>query len=119
MKFGVNYTPSGEWFYTWLNPKWEVIRRDLAQIAELGADHVRIFPLWTLLQPNRTWINPKALADVRRMVELGGEAGLDVYVDVIQGHLSSFDFVPSWLVSWHEGSMFTDQSAIERPECVD
>ena len=54
MKFGVNYTPSGEWFYTWLNPKWEVIRRDLAQIAELGADHVRIFPLWTLLQPNRT-----------------------------------------------------------------
>ena len=39
MKFGVNYTPSGEWFYTWLNPKWEVIRRDLAQIAELGADH--------------------------------------------------------------------------------
>ena len=70
MKFGVNYTPSGEWFYTWLNPKWEVIRRDLAQIAELGADHVRIFPLWTLLQPNRTWINPKALADVRRMVEL-------------------------------------------------
>lgn len=113
MKFGVNYTPSGEWFYTWLNPKWEVIRRDLAQIAELGADHVRIFPLWTLLQPNRTWINPKALADVRRMVELGGEAGLDVYVDVIQGHLSSFDFVPSWLVSWHEGSMFTDQSAIE------
>lgn len=59
MKFGVNYTPSGEWFYTWLNPKWEVIRRDLAQIAELGADHVRIFPLWTLLQPNRTWINPR------------------------------------------------------------
>lgn len=113
MKFGVNYTPSGEWFYAWLDPQWDRVARDMRQIAELGADHVRIFPLWTLLQPNRTWINPKALADVRRMVEIGGEAGLDVYVDVIQGHLSSFDFVPSWLVSWHESSMFADEPAIE------
>ncbi|WP_033496215.1 glycoside hydrolase 5 family protein [Bifidobacterium biavatii] len=113
MKFGVNYTPSGEWFYSWLNPDWNAIRRDLEQIADLGADHVRVFPLWTLLQPNRTWINPKALADLRRMVEIGGEAGLDVYVDVIQGHLSSFDFVPSWLVSWHDASMFADEPAIE------
>ncbi|KAA8815747.1 glycosyl hydrolase [Bifidobacterium callitrichos] len=113
MRFGVNYTPSGEWFYAWLNPKWDAVERDMRQIADLGADHVRIFPLWTLLQPNRTWINPKALDDLHRMVEIGGDAGLDVYVDVVQGHLSSFDFVPSWLVSWHETSMFADDKAIE------
>lgn len=112
MRFGVNYTPSDGWFHFWLDPHWDSVERDLAQIAELGMDHVRIFPLWPVLQPNRTWINRKGVDDVRRMVAIAGEHGLDAYVDVIQGHLSSFDFVPAWLVSWHETSMFSDADAM-------
>lgn len=112
MRFGVNYTPSRGWFHAWLDPDWGSIKADLQAIAGLGMDHVRIFPLWPLLQPNRTWINDKAIADVRHMAELAGEAGLDVYVDVLQGHLSSFDFLPSWLVTWHETSMFDDGAAV-------
>jgi hypothetical protein len=112
MKFGVNYTPSNGWFHSWLNPDWESIDHDLRQISELGMDHVRIFPVWPYLQPNRTWINRKGIEDVRRMVHIAGEHGLDAYVDVFQGHLSSFDFLPSWLVTWHAGNMFTDPDAI-------
>ncbi|WEV46202.1 glycosyl hydrolase [Bifidobacterium sp. ESL0690] len=112
MRFGVNYTPSSGWFYTWLKPDWDSIRRDLDAIKGLGVDHVRLFPLWPVLQPNRTWINEDGLADVRHMAMLASERELDVYSDVLQGHLSSFDFVPSWLVSWHEGSMFTDDNAV-------
>ncbi|MBM6700311.1 glycosyl hydrolase [Bifidobacterium pullorum subsp. saeculare] len=112
MRFGVNYTPSDGWFHFWLDPHWDSVERDLAQIADLGMDHVRIFPLWPVLQPNRTWINRKGLEDVRRMVRIAGEHGLDATVDVLQGHLSSFDFVPSWLVSWHETSMFADPDAV-------
>ena len=111
-RFGVNYVPSGDWFYSWLSPRWDRIRRDLEAIAALGLDHVRVLPLWPVLQPNRTLIREKALIDVRRVVRLAGEAGLDASVDVIQGHLSSFDFVPSWLSSWHRRNMFTD------PDCV-
>ena len=111
-RFGVNYVPSGDWFYSWLAPRWDAIRRDLDAIAALGLDHVRILPLWPVLQPNRTLIRETALIDVRRVVRLAGEAGLDASVDVIQGHLSSFDFVPSWLSSWHRRNMFTD------PDCV-
>ncbi len=110
--FGVNYTPSHGWFFAWLDPDWDSIRHDLDQIASLGVDHIRIFPLWTLLQPNRTMINHKGLKDVRTMVQLAASRGLDAYVDVLQGHLSSFDFVPSWLVSWHERSMFSDQECV-------
>jgi hypothetical protein len=108
----VNYVPSGDWFYSWLAPRWDSIRRDLDAIAGLGLDHVRVLPLWPVLQPNRTLIRTAGLADVRRVVQLAGEAGLDASVDAIQGHLSSFDFVPSWLSSWHRRNMFTD------PECV-
>jgi len=111
-RFGVNYVPSGDWFYSWLSPRWDAIRRDLDAIAALGLDHVRVLPLWPVLQPNRTLIREEALADVRRVVQLAGDAGLDASVDVLQGHLSSFDFVPSWLSTWHRRNMFTD------PECL-
>ncbi len=37
-------------------------------------------------------------------------------MDVFQGHLSSFDFLPSWLVTWHTGNMFTDPDAVSA-EC--
>ncbi|RGU87788.1 glycoside hydrolase 5 family protein [Bifidobacterium adolescentis] len=116
MKFGVNYTPSHGWLLSLLDPDWESIKADFDQIASLGVDHVRMLPVWPVMQPNRTWINPKAIADVRRMVDLAFESGLDSYVDVLQGHLSSFDFVPAWLVSWHERNMFTDADAVEA-EC--
>ena len=112
MKFGVDYTPSHGWFHSWLDPDWESIDEDLRQIKDLGMDHVRIFPVWPYLQPNRTWINRKGIEDVRRVVHIAGEHGLDAYVDVFQGHLSSFDFIPSWLVTWHKGNMFTDPELV-------
>ncbi|NDL58995.1 glycosyl hydrolase [Phytoactinopolyspora mesophila] len=113
MRFGVNYTPSTGWFYSWLEPSWDDVRRDFDAIAALGLDHVRIFPLWPLLQPNRALIREQALDDVRTTVELAGRAGLSSAVDVIQGHLSSFDFLPSWMSTWHRRSMFTDTDAVE------
>lgn len=113
MRFGVNYTPSKGWFHSWLNPQWASVEQDMEAIASLGLDHVRIFPFWPILQPNRTFINHKGLDDVRHMVDIAAKVGLDSYVDVLQGHMSSFDFVPAWLVSWHERSMFSDQAAVD------
>lgn len=112
LRFGVNYTPSGDWFHSWLDFDANRVRRDFAAIRGLGLDHVRIFPLWPLLQPNRSLIREKALDDVRAVVDIAAEFGVDTTVDVIQGHLSSFDFVPSWLSTWHDANMFTDRHAL-------
>lgn len=112
VRFGANYTPRRGWFHAWLDLDLDQVGEDLQQIAELGADHVRIFPLWTLLQPNRTLIRERALEDVRAVVDVAGRLGLDVCVDAIQGHLSSFDFQPSWLTTWHRRNMFTDPDVV-------
>lgn len=48
-----------------------------------------------------------------RLVDLAAECGLDVLVDGVQGHLSSFDFYPEWTRSWHHRNVFTDPEAIE------
>ncbi|MFC4137863.1 MULTISPECIES: glycosyl hydrolase [unclassified Microbacterium] len=112
LRFGANYTPATEWMHSWMSLDLDDVRRDFAGLASLGLDHVRIFPLWTVLQPNRTLIREQAVADVRAVVDVAAEFGLDASVDVIQGHLSSFDFVPSWLFTWHDKNMFTHPDAL-------
>lgn len=108
MRFGVNYTPRVNWFHAWLDLDLDAVSDDFATLASLGLDHVRIFPLWPLLQPNRTLIRPSAVADVQAVARVAADHGLEVVVDVLQGHLSSFDFLPSWVTSWHGRNLFTD-----------
>ncbi|MFD4877860.1 glycosyl hydrolase [Streptomyces sp. NPDC058420] len=112
LRFGVNYTPRRGWFHSWHDFDPAHIREDLAQIAGLGLDHVRVFHLWPLLQPNRTLIRGTAVDQLVHLVDLAAEAGLDVLVDGVQGHLSSFDFYPEWTRSWHHRNVFTDPDAI-------
>ncbi|MFJ9249735.1 glycosyl hydrolase [Streptomyces sp. NPDC101776] len=112
LRFGVNYTPRRGWFHSWHDFDPAHAREDLAQIAGLGLDHVRIFHLWPLLQPNRTLIRRAAVDQLVHLVDLAGEAGLDVLVDGVQGHLSSFDFYPEWTRSWHHRNVFTDPESI-------
>lgn len=112
LRFGANYTPRSQWMHAWMSLDLDEVRRDFAALADLGLDHLRIFPLWTVLQPNRTLIRDEAVDDVRAVVDVAAEFGLDASVDVIQGHLSSFDFIPSWLFTWHDKNMFTHPDAL-------
>lgn len=112
MRFGVNYTPSQGWFHSWLDFDPDSVRHDFEAIARLGVDHVRIFPLWPIVQPSRSLIRSAALSDIGSVVDIAGEFGLDVNVDALQGHLSSFDFLPSWVQSWHRRNIFTDTQVV-------
>ncbi|MFC8275884.1 glycosyl hydrolase [Streptomyces sp. NPDC057271] len=112
-RFGVNYTPSQGWFHHWLDFDLDAVRADLDSIAALGLDHVRVFPLWPVFQPNRTLIRPRAVAQLVALVDAAAERGLDVAVDGLQGHLSSFDFRPSWTLTWHRRNLFTDPDVLD------
>lgn len=112
LRFGANYTPSQSWMFSWMQLDLDEVRRDFEGLAGLGLDHVRLMPLWPQLQPNRTWVRPQAVEDVRAVVDAATEFGLDASVDALQGHLSSFDFVPAWLDTWHRRNMFTDPDAV-------
>ncbi|MEU5125911.1 glycoside hydrolase 5 family protein [Streptomyces mobaraensis] len=113
VRFGVNYTPSRGWFHHWLDFDLDDVRADLDGVASLGLDHIRVFPLWPLFQPNRTLIRPRAVEQLVRLVDAAGERGLDVAVDGLQGHLSSFDFLPSWVTTWHRRNLFTDPDVVD------
>ena len=110
LRFGANYVPSGNWFHSWLDFDADAVRRDFADLASIGLDHVRVFPLWPLIQPNRSLIRRKPIDDLLTVVDLAAEAGLSVAVDLLQGHLSSFDFLPSWVQTSHHRSLFEDKT---------
>ncbi|WP_431893805.1 glycoside hydrolase 5 family protein [Nonomuraea sp. bgisy101] len=108
IRFGANYVPSAGWFYSWLDPSPDAARRDFEDLAGIGLDHVRVFPIWPWIQPNRTLIRQRGIDDLLELIDVAAEFELSVAVDLLQGHLSSFDFLPSWVLTWHERSLFTD-----------
>jgi endo-1,4-beta-mannosidase len=112
LRFGANYTPSTGWFHHWLDFDLDAVRADFDSIAGLGLDHVRVFPLWPVFQPNRGLVRPRAVEQLVAMVDAAAAAGLDVQVDALQGHLSSFDFYPSWVQTWHRRNIFTDPEVV-------
>ncbi|MEU8946735.1 glycosyl hydrolase [Streptomyces sp. NPDC048489] len=113
VRFGVNYTPSEGWFHHWLDFDVDSVHADLDSIAALGLDHIRVFPLWPYFQPNRTLIRPRAVEQLVALADAAAERGLDVNVDGLQGHLSSFDFLPAWTQTWHRRNIFTDPDVVE------
>ncbi|MFD0272074.1 glycosyl hydrolase [Streptomyces sp. NPDC127106] len=116
LRFGANYTPSRGWFHHWLDFDLDEVSADLDSVAALGLDHVRVFPLWPLFQPNRTLIRPRAVEQLVALADAAAERGLDVAVDGLQGHLSSFDFLPAWTGTWHRRNIFADPDVIAGQE---
>jgi len=93
-RFGLNYTPSHNWWFCWNDWNPDPIREDLDRIAELGADHLRILLVWPFFQPNLTWVSPAHLERLDQLLTLMNERGLDALVTVFTGQLSGLYFLP-------------------------
>jgi endo-1,4-beta-mannosidase len=95
-RFGVNYTPSHNWWFCWNDWNPDPIRRDLDAIAALGADHMRLMLVWPFFQPNPKWVSPAHLERLDQLIGLMGERHLDALVTVFTGQLSGWFFLPSF-----------------------
>ncbi len=93
-RFGVNYTPSKNWWFCWNEWDADPIKRDLDAIAALGADHLRILLIWPYFQPNPKWVSPLHLERLNQLLTLMGERNLDAVVTALTGQLSGWFFLP-------------------------
>src|SRR5579864_5974678 len=93
-RFGVNYTPSRNWWFCWNDWDAAPIQRDLDAIAALGADHLRIMLIWPYFQPNPKWVSPLHLERLDQLLTLMEERHLDAVVTVFTGQLSGWYFLP-------------------------
>ena len=111
LRFGANYVPSKNWWYSWLDWDAASILDDLRAISSLGMDHIRIHLLWPVFQPDPSVVNPAALERLCELLELADapDVSLDVSVCVFDGWLSGFTFAPAWLTG---RSMITDYDVV-------
>jgi endo-1,4-beta-mannosidase len=93
-RFGVNYTPSKNWWFCWNEWDADSIKRDLDAIAALGADHLRILLIWPYFQPNPKWVSRLHLERLDQLLAVMGERDLDAVVTVFTGQLSGWFFLP-------------------------
>ena len=114
-RFGVNYTPSRNWWFCWNDFDETAIARDLDSITSLGLDHLRIMLLWPYFQPNPAWVSPAHLDRLDRLMSLAGERGLDVCVTVLNGWLSGYFFAPAFLAG---ESIYTHEPLIKAQELL-
>jgi hypothetical protein len=95
-RFGVNYTPSQNWWYCWNTWDADSIKRDLDAIAALGADHLRIFPISPDFQPNLKWVSPVHLERLDQMISMMGERKLDALVTAFTCGLTGVSLLPTF-----------------------
>jgi len=95
-RFGINYTPSENWWFCWNDWNVDSIKRDLDAIAVLGADHLRIMLAWSLFQPNQKWVSPVMLERFNQLLTLMGARGFDALVTVFTGAVSGAYFLPTF-----------------------
>ena len=93
-RFGVNYTPSHNWWFCWNDWNTTPIERDLDAIASVGADHLRIMLIWPFFQPNPAWVSTAHLDRLDQLIRLMAERKLDALVTVFTGQLSGWYFLP-------------------------
>jgi hypothetical protein len=93
-RFGINYTPSKNWWFCWNDWDVDPTRRNLDGIASLGAYHLRIQLIWPYFEPNPTWVSPVHLERLDQLLRQMGERNLDAVVTVFTGQLSGLHFLP-------------------------
>jgi endo-1,4-beta-mannosidase len=121
LRFGVNYTPSNNWWFCWNDWNTGPIERDLDAIASLGADHLRILLIWPYFQPNPKWVSPAHLDRMDQLLDLMASRKLDAVITAFTGQLSGLFFLPPFNAQaagfysspamWHAQELFIRELA--------
>ena len=109
-RFGVNYTFSKNWMYSWVDWDSQQVLEDFQALSSLGIDHLRVPILWTVFQPNANYVSETALNRLYELLDLADKCGLDIAVSVLTGWLCGFTFFPEWKIG---KNMFTEREIIE------
>jgi endo-1,4-beta-mannosidase len=115
-RFGVNYTPSHNWWFSWNDWNLDPIQRDLDAIAVLGADHLRIMLIWPYFQPNLTWVSGTHLDRLNQLLHAMADRKLDALITVFTGQLSGWYFLPPF--NKPDPALYTDATLWKAQELL-
>ncbi|MEO8910606.1 MAG: cellulase family glycosylhydrolase [Gemmatimonadaceae bacterium] len=114
-ELGVNYWPRRSAMYTWREFDPGEVRDEMAQIASIGFDVVRIFALTQDFLPDPLAVDPKMIARLVEVVQIAMDAGLTVVPTLIVINMSGLIWWPSWMLDarGRPGNLFSDRAMLQ------
>jgi endo-1,4-beta-mannosidase len=98
-ELGVNYWPRRSAMYKWREFEIAEIRDEMAQIADIGFDVVRLFALTEDFLPGPATVDPVMVSRFgRRVVGAAKDAGLKVVPTLIVINMSGRFWWPEWML---------------------
>ena len=93
---GVNYWPRRKAMWWWRGFDDAEVDEELALVASLGLELVRVFLLWDDFQPAPDTVSRERLAELERLCDLAERHGLGLAVTFFTGHMSGPNWAPRW-----------------------
>jgi endo-1,4-beta-mannosidase len=97
-ELGVNYWPRRSAMYTWREFDPVEIREEMAQIAGIGFDVVRIFALAQDFIPLALTVDATMIARLVEVVQIAADAGLSVVPTLVVINMSGLIWWPNWML---------------------
>jgi endo-1,4-beta-mannosidase len=97
-ELGVNYWPRRTAMYMWREPDMGGVREDMAHIADIGFDVVRIFALTQDFLPQVGVVDTTMIARLVQVVRAAKDAGLKIVPTLVVINMSGKMWWPQWML---------------------
>ncbi|HEU4747762.1 MAG TPA: cellulase family glycosylhydrolase, partial [Gemmatimonadaceae bacterium] len=113
-ELGINYWPRRSAMYMWRELDIVEVRDEMAQIASLGFDVVRIFALTQDFLPAPNTVAADMVARLVDVVRAAKDAGLRVVPTLVVINMSGQFWWPAWMLDAHgrPGDLFSDPTLL-------
>ena len=113
-ELGINYWPRRKAMYMWREFDIAEIRDEMAQIADMGFDTVRWFPLTRDFLPDPRTVDRRMVARAVEVARVVAEAGLKSVPTVLVINMSGVIWWPDWMIDAYgrHTNLYTDPSAL-------
>jgi endo-1,4-beta-mannosidase len=113
-ELGINYWPRRSAMYMWRELDIGEVREDMAQIAGLGFDTVRVFTMAQDFLPEPLTVAADMVASLLEVVRAAKDAGLKVVPTLIVINMSGKFWWPAWMLDSHgrPGDLFADPTIL-------
>ena len=113
-ELGLNYWPRRRAMYMWREPDVAEVRDEMAHIADMGFDVVRIFALTEDFLPEATRVAAGKVAHLVEVVQAAKDAGLRVVPTFIVINMSGRMWWPAWMLDagGRPGDLFADPALL-------
>jgi endo-1,4-beta-mannosidase len=113
-ELGVNYWPRRSAMYMWRELDIGEVREEMAQIADIGFDVVRLFTLGQDFMPKPLCVAGDMVAKLVRVVRAAKDAGLRIVPTLVVINMSGKFWWPEWMLDaqGRPGDLFSDPTIL-------